>query len=85
MKLKKLHQNILEIYYIPLALAFLVVMYYFRDNRNLQIQIVILSAIIYVSLALLHHRLDKSLTPKTMIEYILLGLLILILLQGQLI
>lgn len=83
MKLKKLYQNILEVYYVPLALVFLVIMYYFKDNRKMQIQIVVVAAIIYVSLALIHHRLDKSLTPKTIIEYILLAVLIVILLQGQ--
>ncbi len=74
----------LSYFYMPVALIILGVFYIFRNQPKLQFQLVVIAAIIYVILALLHHLKDKSLTLEIIIEYILMAALVIIILQGQL-
>lgn len=71
--------------YIILAALLLVGLIAFNNQSMLQFEIIILAAITYVTLALAHHHFDKSLTLETFIEYILIALFIVIIVQGQLI
>lgn len=71
--------------YLPLAIVFLGLIYISKDNPKIQLQVVIAAAISYVAIALLHHHIDKSLTFEIIIEYILIAVLALIILQGQLV
>ena len=71
--------------YLPLALVFLVSLYFFRANAIYQVEVIIGAAITYITVALLHHHFDKSLTLEIIIEYILIAILVVIILQGQLI
>jgi hypothetical protein len=47
-----------------------------------QIFILLISILVYLIWALIHHRRDKSLTLEVFIEYLLTGLLALVLLAG---
>lgn len=71
--------------YMPLVLVFLISLYFFRASAIYQVEVIIGAAITYVTIALLHHHLDKSLTLEIIIEYILIAILVVIILQGQLI
>lgn len=70
--------------YFPLALGFLGLMYWFRGDALMQVEIVVAGAVAYIAVALLHHHLDKSLTVEIIIEYILIAALVLVLLNTQL-
>ncbi len=72
-------------FYLPLAIIFLGLLYLFRSNSLYQVELIIASSIAYITIALLHHHLDKSLTLEIIIEYILIAILVVIILQGQLI
>lgn len=85
MKGKVVIKHSFNLIYLSVALGFLGIMFYFKSNPNIQIQIVISSAIIYVAMALFTHHYDKSLTFEIIVEYILLALLVVVLLSGQLI
>lgn len=67
------------------CLIFLWIMYIFRESSLIQLEIVILTITFYLISSFFYHHLDKSLTLEIMIEYILIGLLSLIILQGILI
>ncbi len=85
MRTKFITKHSFNFVYLSLALIFLAVMFYFKDDSKIQIQIVVASAIVYVATALCTHHFDKSLTFEIIVEYILLALLVLVLLSGQLI
>ncbi len=85
MKVKTIKKHSFSLIYLPIALVFLVIMFYFKEDPKIQIQIVVASAVLYVAMALAHHKFDKSLTFEIIVEYILLALLVVILLSGQLI
>ncbi len=85
MTLKKLLRFNFIHSYLFLSAVFLVLIFVFRNQPRLQFEIVVASAISYVSVALLHHHVDKSLTFETTIEYILIAVLAIIILQGQLV
>ena len=49
------------------------------------LNILLVSVLIYLSWALIHHKRDKSLTLEFLVEYLLTAALVLILLMGVLI
>ena len=55
-----------------------------RFSPPLQFKILILAALTYLLLAVLHHLKDKTLTLELMIEYILIAALATIVMQGLL-
>ena len=75
--------NLMHLYLI-LAAFLLAGLFIFNHQPKLQFEVLVVSAICYVVIALTHHHLDKSLTLETFIEYILIALLIIIIVQGQL-
>lgn len=54
----------------------------FRFSPGLQFQILILAALVYFAVALLHHYRERTLTLEIIIEYILIAVLALLVLQG---
>lgn len=69
---------------VVLSLIALIGVFRFGDNSRLQFQILTSLALIYLSWALLHHTIDKSLTLEVVIEYVLTALLAIIILYGTL-
>ncbi|MEK7518221.1 MAG: hypothetical protein AAB583_06790 [Patescibacteria group bacterium] len=58
--------------FLILALGFLLA-YVNSSNRQLQIGIVALTTLAYVSWGILHHMLNHDLNMKIVIEYVLIG------------
>lgn len=67
---------------LPLGLIFLGLLVWERGNSVVEFELVIVASIFYLSLAFIHHHFDKTLTFEVIIEYILIDLLALIILQG---
>lgn len=67
---------------VPLFMGLLII---FRFSPERQLQILLAASIVYVLTATLHHFQDKTLTMEIIIEYILIAVLALLLLQGLLI
>lgn len=65
----------LLVFFTPLFAAGII---YFKSNKSIQIEILTMSAIVYVSVAILHHWRDKTLTREIVAEYVLLAVLALI-------
>jgi hypothetical protein len=64
---------------------FIIVLFIFRFMPKIQFQILTLASLTYLTLAILHHLRDKTLTLELVIEYVLIAALALIVLQGLLI
>ena len=54
----------------------------FRTQSVLQLQLIFILGLAYVSISLIHHHFDRSLTIETTLEYILLASLILVVIAG---
>lgn len=67
----------LSLSYIPLGVICLFAVYRYRSSQGLQLQVIFIAAVLYVSIALIHHYFDKTLTLEVIIEYILIALLVL--------
>lgn len=63
--------------FLPISLAILIVMIFLKGQSRLEFELIMIGTLIYVSLALLHHHFDKSLTTAITIEYILMAVLVL--------
>lgn len=63
---------------------FLITLFLFRTSSGWQLRIILLTTAIYLGAALLHHKKDKSLTAEIVIEYILIVVLALVIIQGLL-
>ncbi len=75
---QEIAKKILKSYSVIGAGAFLLILFWLRDNSALLSFKILMSAVImYVGFGILFHRHDKTLTPEVAVEYILLGLLIL--------
>jgi hypothetical protein len=63
------------------AVLSLLVVLFFRVNGNptLQVAIGILLPVLYVTWGILHHAFEKTLHPKIVVEYLLVGAIALIL------
>ncbi len=44
-------------------------------NRSLQIEVLILTALAYISWGIFHHVVEHNITAKIVIEYVLIGIL----------
>ena len=75
MNLKYSIMNVMVI----LSPVFLLGIYYFRSMPYLQMQVISMAAITYLSLAVIHHLKDKSLHMDLILEYVLIAILILVL------
>lgn len=80
--MKKLFKVDLTHVLAPLSVAAVVLLILFRGNSTAQFTLVAVSVSVYLIVVLIHHWFDKSLTFEVMVEYILIAVLILIILQG---
>lgn len=69
-------------FFLPFAIIGIILIFILRGNGLLQFQIATMLAISYITVALIHHYFDKSLTLEVVIEYILIALFSIILLQS---
>jgi lipopolysaccharide export LptBFGC system permease protein LptF len=58
--------------------------WYVRPNTTIQLFIGIVTAVLYVLWGLTHHALKKDLHPKVMVEYLLIGVIAIVLLVTML-
>lgn len=65
-----------------ISLFVVVALIVFRDISFLQVLIAAIAVFLYIIIAFLHHLVDKSLTFEVIIEYILIAVLVLMILQG---
>lgn len=77
--LKKLSLSKVLIVVTPIIAVFL---YIFRSSPNHKFQVLIITAIIYLTIGLCYHWRDKTLTLEIMIEYFLIAALALLVLGG---
>lgn len=80
---KRLHKQSATTLFVISIVASLAILK-FQNLPKMQFQILVILSLIYLSWALLHHTLDKSLTLEIVIEYVLTALLALIILYGLL-
>ena len=76
MKIHALHFLVLALLLGAGAVAFFLV----RGSDALQLFVGIVTAVAYVTWGLLHHALQKDLHPKVVIEYVLIGVISVVLL-----
>ncbi len=55
--------------------------FYTQNNRSLQLVVGVSTAVAYVAWGLIHHALQRDLYPKVMVEYVLMGLIAILLLM----
>lgn len=80
--IKKISPIWISILSTPFFIGLLII---FRFSSQRQMQVLITASIMYVITAILHHFQNKTLTNEIIIEYILIAVLALLLLQGLLI
>ncbi len=68
------------VFLVPLFISLLMI---FDYSPNISFEIVILAAIVYMVMALLHHHSLKTLSFEIMVEYALVALLCLIVVLSQ--
>lgn len=66
---------------LTIGIFFLVMLSLTRGERNAQFMILSLFIFFYIFWGISHHLLDKSLRPKIVLEYFLIGISILLILQ----
>lgn len=85
MKHQHLAKRTIQIYPILGAALFIGLLLLVKHYSGLvSIQLVLIAILFYVGLAYVYHHFDKTLTVEVIVEYILLGLLIVIILQSYL-
>lgn len=78
----KLGQFNLTWIFIILSPLFVALIFIFRHSSSAQFKLLFLAAFLYLALAIGHHYKDKSLTFEILIEYILIALFALIVIQS---
>lgn len=73
--------NLLWIF-VATAPLFLFGLFAFPYSLEARFKILLIAALFYLALALMHHQKDKTLTFEIIIEYILIAALALVVLQG---
>lgn len=73
---KFLNRKIIRYGFLPFCLILVLVIFLLPSRSLLQVEIVMLAVIAYVSLSLFYHHLDKSLTFEVSLEYILIATLV---------
>jgi hypothetical protein len=61
--------------FIAVELCGLLAVFYFAYDKFMRIFVVILMALFYIFWSILHHRIHHDATAKIVIEYILIGIL----------
>lgn len=64
------------IYYLSLIVILFLGIYLIIQssyNRNLQLLVVLVTALFYILWGIIHHLINHDLTPKIMVEYLLMG------------
>lgn len=79
---KKIKLNITHLI-MSVCLGLIILSFLFTNQMDIQVKIVVLGVLIYITFALTHHYFDKSLTFETVFEYILIALLVLIVVVGS--
>ncbi len=64
---------------VLLSPIFLLGIYYFRSLPYLQLEVIGVAVITYLSLAILHHLKDRSIHLDLILEYVFVAILILVL------
>ncbi len=77
MKIHRLHFLVLIIILVTGVGLF----FYAGSNRSLQLAIGIMSTLAYVGWGVIHHALQRDLYPKVVVEYVLMGLIAIVLLM----
>ena len=67
---------------VCLTPIFMMGIYYFRHLPPMQLQLITVAAMSYLTLALIHHLHDKTLKMDLLIEYVLIAILVLVILQS---
>ncbi len=80
--IKKLSSNTIFIITIPILLS---ILFWFRFAPQKQFIVFFIATIIYLILALIHHFREKTLIIEIVIEYILIAILALVVIQSFLI
>lgn len=83
--MKKFLQLQINHLFLPISILLTLLAIFLHGQKVLQFEIVMIAVAFYVGIGLLHHHYDKSLTLETALEYILIGGLAIIVLQGILI
>lgn len=65
-------------FFLPLAILFSVLAFIYSKQTNIQLWLIFVVALIYIGFSLIHHYIDKSLTIRTALEYILIAGLVLV-------
>ncbi len=63
---------------------FVAILFFLRFSPTLQFEILVLASTLYLSVALLYHWRDKTLTAEVILEYALIAVLALIIFGGLL-
>lgn len=83
--INKILRSNINTLFLPASLILLVLVLIFGNQIKLQFEVIVLAAMLYVGLALVHHHFDKSLTFETIVEYILIATLAVIIVVSQII
>lgn len=82
---KQLIRRTARVYPILGAVIFISILLLLRQYSGLvSIQVTLTAILMYVGLAYIYHHFDKTLTAEVIVEYVLLGLLIVVILQSYL-
>lgn len=78
----RLHHRKLTLSFLPLSGFFIVLLIGLQHFvPTINASLIVACLLLYLTFALLHHHFDKSLKLELIIEYVLLGILILIIVQ----
>ena len=69
-------------FFQPIAFLAIIAAFFLQGEPKLLMQIVTTLAIIYVTIALIHHYFDKSLSLEVGLEYVLISLLAVLVVFG---
>lgn len=77
---KIVRYNILSHTFLVISLVLIIASFFFRGLNLFQLGIIFICVAIYLGSSILHHFFDKSLTWEVGFEYILIGLLVVVIL-----
>ncbi|KKR34337.1 MAG: hypothetical protein UT63_C0003G0053 [Candidatus Gottesmanbacteria bacterium GW2011_GWC2_39_8] len=85
MKKSKSHHLIAYLILIFILLSGLFFFLNFQGVPRMQIEVAVITSVFYALWGIVHHLIDRDLHPKIVVEYILIGLIAVILIKGVLI
>lgn len=77
---RRISFSLIFVTFLPIFVAALS---YFYGLTKVQFGVVVMAALLYLILAMLHHYRDKTLTFDTMVEYVIVAIVIFIVLVGN--